>query len=74
MAPQMALSAPTKRPSVTKPDVKRPDVTGTRYSVTPGEPCPACGRKVPLTGKQRLAALRERQQLKKEARAAEGVV
>jgi DNA repair exonuclease SbcCD ATPase subunit len=41
-------------------------------NVTPGEKCPTCGRKVPLTGAQRMAAIRERERLKKEARAEVG--
>lgn len=38
----------------------------------PGEECPTCQRKVPMTGAQRMAALRERERLKQEARAADG--
>lgn len=41
-------------------------------TVTPGEPCPTCGRKVRLTGAQRMAALRDKERLKQEARAADG--
>jgi hypothetical protein len=41
--------------------------------VSPGERCPTCKRKVPLTGKQRLEGFRERERLKKEARAEEGM-
>jgi DNA repair exonuclease SbcCD ATPase subunit len=76
VADALAIAESVKRPSVTETqnvtESETNAVTETK-SVSPGERCPTCNRKVPKTGKQRLAALRERERLKKEARAEAGL-
>jgi hypothetical protein len=72
----LSTPAPRKRPSVTETQKVAESETKSvaeTPKVSPGERCPTCKRKVPLTGKQRLEGFRERERLKKEARAMEGL-